>query len=365
MTSDRDFKRLIRAKAAETGASYSATRRRLLSRGVAVSPPTKTAALAGSRLTAEEAAALEARVTQDHADAHARARLLGYYLAKSGAESRRQGSQHALWFVQNDPTGDLADYYPLDSVLDGNAYDAARAAWLAHIQDAPDDPVLLRNAARCLESADRALALVLLERVVELHPESARARLDLAHAYTLGTGWPSPEAERALRVLGNPPSREDEELRALWLRRSAWLAVQCDELQVAEQCSTELLELALGRAGWDVGNRIHHGNLILGHVALGRRDVELSERRLVDAGATSGSPQLNSFGPNTSLARELLRHGRAPVVISFLQACRSFWCPPERVDPVAIRNRARLDSWVATIQEGGIPAFAANDLYGT
>jgi hypothetical protein len=53
------------------------------------------------------------------------------------------------------------------------------------------------------------------------------------------------------------------------------------------------------------GNTIHDGNLVLGRLALVAGDVAAAKRHLLAAGATPGSPNLNSFGPNMSLAKEL------------------------------------------------------------
>ena len=65
------------------------------------------------------------------------------------------------------------------------------------------------------------------------------------------------------------------------------------------------------------------------------------------AGATPGSPQLNSFGPNMTLAKELLEKGQSEVVLQYLALCKKFW----KMD------RGQLDEWSATIRGGGIPDF--------
>ena len=71
---------------------------------------------------------------------------------------------------------------------------------------------------------------------------------------------------------------------------------------------------------------------------------------LLDASSTPGSPQLNSFGPNLTLAKELLERGQGPVVLEFFARCKNFW----KMD------RGKLDEWSATIRGGGIPQFTQN-----
>jgi hypothetical protein len=52
--------------------------------------------------------------------------------------------------------------------------------------------------------------------------------------------------------------------------------------------------------------------------------VQAKEYLLASA-RTSGSPQLNSFGPDLQLARELALKGEKDVVLQYIELCRSFW----------------------------------------
>lgn len=105
--------------------------------------------------------------------------------------------------------------------------------------------------------------------------------------------------------------------------------------------------------GWNHGNQIHHGNLILGRIALSSGDVEEAKSRLLLAGKTSGSPQLNSFGPNMLLAKELLAQGENEVVLEYFELCKEFWTSPRR----------ELEQWVDDIKAGRNPRFGGNLAY--
>jgi hypothetical protein len=96
---------------------------------------------------------------------------------------------------------------------------------------------------------------------------------------------------------------------------------------------------------WNRGNRVHYGNIVLGRVALRRDDVTAAGQHLIAAGKTEGSPQLNSFGPDMSLARELLDKGETAVVLQYLDECRAFWS----------MGAARLDAWTQDIRAGRKP----------
>ena len=71
---------------------------------------------------------------------------------------------------------------------------------------------------------------------------------------------------------------------------------------------------------------------------------------MIEAGKTPGSPQLNSFGPNMMLAKELLNKDEKDVVIEYFKLCGSFW----KMD------RGRLKQWTDTVKNDGIPDFGTN-----
>ncbi len=96
---------------------------------------------------------------------------------------------------------------------------------------------------------------------------------------------------------------------------------------------------------------VHKANIVLGRVALRQNDVEKAKACLLAAGHVHGDPGLSSFGPNMSLAKELLDRGERDTVVSYLQECESFWRDPQ------------LTQWIQMIKAGGTPNFGANLLY--
>lgn len=101
---------------------------------------------------------------------------------------------------------------------------------------------------------------------------------------------------------------------------------------------------------WNYGNAIHKGNIILGRVALRQNDIKSANNYLIKAGNTNGSPQLDTFGPNMSLARELLDKGEKETVIEYFELCKRFW----------EMDNGRLDSWITSIKGGRKPHFGVN-----
>jgi len=111
-----------------------------------------------------------------------------------------------------------------------------------------------------------------------------------------------------------------------------------------------LSEAAMNADDPSYGNAICHGNMALGRVALRQGDVTKAGKLLLEAGRTPGSTQLNSFGPDMTLAQELLEKGEREVVLQYFALCHRFWGT----------GAQQLEAWSTTVREGGIPKFGAN-----
>lgn len=139
------------------------------------------------------------------------------------------------------------------------------------------------------------------------------------------------------------------------LSHLATAAFDAGDMNLAENYARELLATAPQYPkDWNYGNAIFYANIVIGRVALRRgANVVQAKSSLLASAQTPGSPQLNSFGPNMSLAKDLLNLGERDTVLEFFSLCRSFWKSP----------LAKLDDWTAMVKGGGIPEFGANLLY--
>jgi hypothetical protein len=132
-------------------------------------------------------------------------------------------------------------------------------------------------------------------------------------------------------------------------------AFAAGDYNIAESHANELLKLAPEYPNdWNYGNAIFFGNMIIGRVALKRdNDVASAKAALMASANAKSSPQLASFGPNVSLADDLLKRGERETVIEFFTACNKIWTShPEK-----------LDSWIATVKGGGTPDWGASLKY--
>jgi len=138
------------------------------------------------------------------------------------------------------------------------------------------------------------------------------------------------------------------------LGSAAERAVERGATEKARSLARQLLARAdANREDWTYGNAIHQGHLVLGRVALAVGDIETAKEELLAAGRTPGSPQLDSFGPNMRLAKDLLEVGERDAVLRYFELCGTFWK----------LHRERLAAWTADVKEGRPPAFGPNLVY--
>ena len=104
---------------------------------------------------------------------------------------------------------------------------------------------------------------------------------------------------------------------------------------------------------WNYGNAVHDVHVVLGRLAISEGRIEAAKAHLLEAGKSPGSPQLKTFGPNMSLARDLLQNGEKEVVLKYFKLCAKFWS----------KKSSKLPKWTQEVQEGLIPDFGANLTY--
>jgi hypothetical protein len=103
-------------------------------------------------------------------------------------------------------------------------------------------------------------------------------------------------------------------------------AYDAGDLAAVAILANEYLDLAQAyRCNWNYGNAIHDGNRYLGLISLKNGDAEAAVKYLLLAGKSTGSPQLNTFGPELDLADALLKQGRTDAVKLYLADIKRFW----------------------------------------
>jgi len=210
----------------------------------------------------------------------------------------------------------------------------------------------MANAARFFLLNEMALSEELLMQAQALEPDNAEWTERLGHLFSLkatdGDAASKSEShgkalelfEAALAVEGKP--------RFYQLDTVAKAAFKAGHLDKARTYSTELLAIAPSfDRNWNYGNAIYTGNSILALIALGEGDMNLARTYMLAASLTPGSPQLDSFGPDLTIAKEMLDRGEREAVVNFLNNVSKFW--DGRVETIT--------EWKEIIRRGQIPIF--------
>jgi len=212
------------------------------------------------------------------------------------------------------------------------------------------------SAAEIDAAAAKTLGVQSLDRAISLEPGNAAWRSYripiLMNRSELSGFMPLTAAEAYGQVKQDVAVLTGDD-RYNMLVYAAKLAVKASAWEDARSYARELLKDATDPKNWNYGNAIFIGNMVLGQVALRQGSVDASKAYLLAAGKTPGSPQLNSFGPNMSLAKDLFAAGEREAVLTFFDECSAFW----KLD------RGRLKQWAGEVSSNHMPDFGANLLY--
>jgi hypothetical protein len=90
--------------------------------------------------------------------------------------------------------------------------------------------------------------------------------------------------------------------------------------------------------------------VVLGRIAVREGRIEDAKKYLLEAGKTPGAPAMMNYGPNLSLAKDLLDKGEKQAVLDYLELCGNFWK----------YSGGRLEKLKQEISAGKKPDFGAN-----
>jgi len=158
--------------------------------------------------------------------------------------------------------------------------------------------------------------------------------------------------DRALEALHT--AKTDEE-RFHALRQAARPSFELGRLEEAGNYANELLVL-LPRFStiWDHDHAVQTAHSVLGRIALREGRLDDAKRHLLESANHGGSGPMSSFGPDMSLAKELIEEGERAAVLEYFGLCRRFW----RME------RGRLNQWAQDVSAGKLPDFGPNLGYG-
>ncbi len=207
----------------------------------------------------------------------------------------------------------------------------------------PNDIKLLWGASQISENLDRGLSIKFLEKGKKLKEKDLKWAKNLGHLYSL-------QNHNKLSFLNyeyvyNKGNSSDQEQIVGSLSYSAF---ELEKYDKAKKYALQCLALASKKEDkyWNKNNLIFDGNNILGLVALQDNKLDEACDYLLKSGKTTGSPQLDSFGPKFNLANKLLKKGKEQAVIEFLNACSKYW------------KKELCQKWIKEIKAGKTPKLS-------
>ena len=199
------------------------------------------------------------------------------------------------------------------------------------------------------------IAESLLKKACDLDPDNWTWPDRLAYIYTnlknLAPQENNPAyAAKALDALEHKLQRIPKVTIKFQSLPLAYEAFDAQEWQKAEMYARKLLDHA-AQSKHETYNKlgINAARHLLGRLALRSGDIEAAKAYLLTAGEAPGT-KFDNLTPRIDLAKDLLAKGEKATVIAYLQICKNFWK----------QGTDRLNSWIATIEAGGIPNFDMN-----
>jgi len=163
-----------------------------------------------------------------------------------------------------------------------------------------------------------------------------------------GKGGTDARDPRLQSTLDQLSAAASPEARFAVLGEAAKQSFAAGKVADAQKYAQELLALLPSfRQSQEYGNAAHDAHLTLGRIAVREGRLDEAKKHLMESIRTP-SARLMDYGPNLSLANDLLEKGERQAVLDYLAACKKFW------------SFGRLDDWSQQIQGGQVPEFGAN-----
>src|SRR5579859_6670350 len=322
--------------------------------------------LEGTKLNAEQVEPLQKRLAKDPEDMKARVEIMSYFSHShpesvySDTKTRKSLKENLAWVIRNHPDSQAAGFDAFSSpfsirTVKPDDYDELKDLWIQQTKKFSNSVNVLANASNFFMFEDEKRSEALLKAAMKLEPKNPKWPDELAHLLDLSdikakkeNGKDSHSSD-ALKYEEQSASQENNEINRFYkLSDLAKYAFESRDYGKTKAYAEELLKLALKyKKNWNYGNAIFHGNYYLGSLSFEEGKLDMACHYLLEAAKTPGSPQLNSFGPDIELARQLLGKGKKEEVLTYLKSCQVFWK----------MGQDKLRNWIGEIEKTGTSTF--------
>ncbi len=309
----------------------------------------------GINLSTAEAQKLEDELRSNKNSLEIRTKLLGYYYTRSlhSLSAHNSRLRHIVWIIINHPDSEIAGlaYVHLLPNPKPHDYELLKKTWLVQIVSHKNNAKVLSNAASFFINHDSNTAEEYFLKAQSFDSDNYYLSLQLAGLYKLNVINATSHVYKIRnqrKTLGELEktlhSMSAEKQKFYIIAGAANAAFETNELKKAKQYSLQLLAMA-HKFEKDpyYGTAIHIGNIILGRIALKLSNIENAKSLLSKAAKAPTFPQIKIFGPNMSLALDLIEQGERKAVIEYLNSCKQIW--KENI----------IDEWIKEIDRGRTP----------
>jgi len=322
--------------------------------------------LEGTKLNAEQVEPLQKRLAKDPEDMKARVEIMSYFSHShpesvySDTKTRKSLKENLAWVIRNHPDSQAAGFDAFSSpfsirTVKPDDYDELKDLWIQQTKKFSNSVNVLANASNFFMFEDEKRSEALLKAAMKLEPKNPKWPDELAHLLDLSDikakkeNGKDSQSSDALKYEEQSASQENNEINRFYkLSDLAKYAFESRDYGKTKAYAEELLKLALKyKKNWNYGNAIFHGNYYLGSLSFEEGKLDMACHYLLEAAKTPGSPQLNSFGPDIELARQLLGKGKKEEVLTYLKSCQVFWK----------MGQDKLRNWIGEIEKTGTSTF--------
>lgn len=302
----------------------------------------------------------------------ARLFLLGCYFSEAcEPEGSLRHAELVYWIIEHHPTSSICRNAYASIPVPGAAFAKGRDKWMRQVEVNPDNATILGHAAQYLLIYDRRKAEELLLKTRSLEPEQRTWNKQLSLLYSLDARVGEGEAKRAAaakalqygelalhanldpieEIIVAKATQEGEanapevmnQIHRLWdLPQLARMAMDAGEHEWARNYAHEILNQDIESPAYsNYEDHYHLAKTILGRLALQSGDINQAKQYLQE----SAECGFCAFGPDLSLANELLNQGERDAVREYLKTCLEQW--PSGTEDVS--------QWIAELDAERIP----------
>lgn len=329
------------------------------------------------KLTARQAAGLEAELEKNPDNVETRKRLLRHYSAGDvKAAPARARLRHRLWFIQHRPEMDDAEIFGSFASIDEagpEEFQTLKGAWLKQVAEQKTNAAVRLNAADFFLYRDPEAAEKILLEGRRIDPHEYRFAVILSELYheratangeetaaksreylqkSLETG------EAALVLIKKERSETRDRDRGDLLLNLVESALELDRFERAAALATELI-LDFGQdvseAAYD--RAAHTGNIVLGRIALRAGDTAKAKEHLLIAVRAPLRKEKSSLTEiDMKLAAELFARGEKDAVLEYLELCEGLWNLRHYAE-LYVDETTALKKWREQIRQNKTPSF--------